>query len=132
MLAGAARLPGLVSAALAGLVQEHERSAGAWHAQWPTIVDAMQATGSALSAMRGIAGGLTVDTARMRANIEATGGAIFAEREMLRLAPSIGRDEAANRARDWVKSGGAANENPARYLGASEELRRRLLARTQE
>jgi 3-carboxy-cis,cis-muconate cycloisomerase len=126
-IAAAGRMPGLVSSALAGLAHEHERSAGPWHAQWTTIVDVVQTCGSSLAAMGDVIEGLTVDTARMRANIDATGGAVFAEREMLRLAPSLGRERAHEAAREWVKAGGAATVDPASYLGAAEHLRRRLL-----
>ena len=51
VLAAATRLPGLVAAFLTGMVQEHERAVGGWHAEWPTIAAAVQTTGSALAAM---------------------------------------------------------------------------------
>ncbi len=35
-LAAANRVPGLVAAFLAGMVQEHERGVGGWQAEWPT------------------------------------------------------------------------------------------------
>ena len=93
-LAAAARLPGLAATMLAGLVQEHERAVGAWQAEWPVIAEALQATGAALEAMRDVIAGLTVDPARMRANLDATRGAIFAERVMLLAAPVLGRARA--------------------------------------
>ena len=96
VLAAATRLPGLVAAFLTGMVQEHERAVGGWHAEWPTIAAAVQTTGSALEAMAGLAGELTVDADRMRANIERTNGAIFAERAMMLLTPALGK-EPANR-----------------------------------
>lgn len=135
VLAAATRMPGLVSAVLTGLVQEHERSAGAWHAQWPTVVDAIQATGSAVAAMRGVVAGLTVDTSRMRANIDATQGAVFAERDMMRLASSVGRDvahETVRRALAQAPASGRVADDPASYLGVAEALRRRLLASSEE
>ena len=93
-LAAAARLPGLAATALTALVQEHERSVGAWHAEWPTVVDAIQATGAALAAMREAVAGLVVDPARMRANLDRLNGAVLAERVMMRAAPALGRDRA--------------------------------------
>jgi 3-carboxy-cis,cis-muconate cycloisomerase len=95
-LAAATRLPGLVAAFLTGMVQEHERAVGGWQAEWPTIGAAIQTTGSALAAMVEVAGGLSVNVDRMRANIDRTNGAIFAERVTMLLIPSVGR-EAANR-----------------------------------
>ena len=94
VLAAATRLPGLVAAFLTGMVQEHERAVGGWHAEWPTIAAAVQTTGSALEAMAGLAGDLTVDADRMRANIERTNGAIFAERAMMLLTPALGKEPA--------------------------------------
>jgi len=72
-LAAANRTPGLVAAFLAGMVQEHERAAGGWQAEWQTLAALIDATGSALSAMAGAIGGLTVFPERMLANIEAHG-----------------------------------------------------------
>jgi 3-carboxy-cis,cis-muconate cycloisomerase len=151
-LAAAARLPGLAATMLTGMVQEHERSAGAWHAEWPTIADAIQATGAALAAMRDVTGGLTVDADRMRANIEATHGTIFAEHVMMRLAATLGRDRAHALVRDVLARakgtgqtfGDALRSTPEivtvlsedelrtfdrheDYLGSAEALRQRLL-----
>jgi 3-carboxy-cis,cis-muconate cycloisomerase len=78
-LASAARMPALMSTVLTSLVQEHERAAGTWHAQWPAIIEAVQVMGAAAEAMRQVASELTIDSARMRANLDATNGAIFAE-----------------------------------------------------
>ncbi len=93
-LAAATRLPGLVAAFLTGMVQEHERAVGGWHAEWPTIAAAIQTTGSALAAMVEVVGGLSVNVDRMRANIESSNGAIFAERVTMLLIPSVGREAA--------------------------------------
>ncbi len=93
-LCAANRVPGLVASFLSGMVQEHERAVGAWQAEWPTVAALMQATGAAVSSMREVAEGLSVDEARMRANIEATRGVIFAERAMMLLGEKVGRDAA--------------------------------------
>jgi len=74
-LAAANRTPGLVAAFLAGMVQEHERAAGGWQAEWPAMVEIVGATGSALAAMTGAIEGLTVYPERMRANLAAAPGA---------------------------------------------------------
>ena len=50
VLAASTRLPGLVAAFLTGMVQEHERGVGGWHAEWPTLAATVQTTGSALAA----------------------------------------------------------------------------------
>jgi 3-carboxy-cis,cis-muconate cycloisomerase len=51
------------------VVQEHERAAGAWHAEWHALVSALAATGGAAAAIRRSLEGLQVNAGRMRANI---------------------------------------------------------------
>ena len=93
-LAAANRTPGLVAGFLAGMVQEHERAAGGWHAEWPTVAHVVQATGSALVALADAATELSVDVEQMRANIARTNGVIFAERAMALLLTSVGKKDA--------------------------------------
>src|SRR4051794_31037171 len=45
--AGAARAHGAAPVLTAGLVQEHERAAGAWHAEWHALSEALAAAGGA-------------------------------------------------------------------------------------
>jgi 3-carboxy-cis,cis-muconate cycloisomerase len=54
---------------LASGVHEHERAAGAWHAEWKALSDALALTGGAAAWMRETLEGLEVDAERMRANI---------------------------------------------------------------
>ena len=91
VLAAANRTPGLVAAFLAGMVQEHERAAGGWHAEWPTVAHVVQATGSALVALADAASELSVDVKQMRANLDRTDGVIFAERAMALLLAPLGK-----------------------------------------
>jgi 3-carboxy-cis,cis-muconate cycloisomerase len=93
-LAAAAMAPNLAATILAAQVGEHERSAGAWHAEWPTFPALALVTSGALRAAADIAEGLEVDAARMRANLEATGGQIMAEAVMIALGGKLGRLEA--------------------------------------
>jgi len=93
-LAAAHRVPGLVAAFLSAMVQEHERGVGGWQAEWPTVAAVVQATGLAAASMAETAEALAVDGTRMRANIEATRGVIFAERVMMILGATMGRDAA--------------------------------------
>src|SRR5581483_6321206 len=50
-LAAVERVPGLVSSFLSNMVQEHERAAGGWQAEWPIIAGIIQNTGFALASM---------------------------------------------------------------------------------
>ena len=151
-LAAATRMPGLVAAFLAGMVQEHERAAGAWQAEWPVVAGAIESTGSALAAILGAIDGLTVYPERMRANLEATRGVIFAEKVRMIVQPRLGREVAedllAEAAREALETARPFREvlrarpeiaslllaeqmdsidRPEDYLGAAEEFRRKLL-----
>jgi 3-carboxy-cis,cis-muconate cycloisomerase len=48
---------------------EHERAAGAWHAEWMALSDALALTGGAASSLRDALAGLEVDAGRMRENL---------------------------------------------------------------
>jgi 3-carboxy-cis,cis-muconate cycloisomerase len=93
-LAAATMAPNLAATILAAQVQEHERSAGAWHAEWPTLPTLLLVTSGALGAIVDIADGLEVDAARMRANLDATDGLIMAEAIAFALAERMGKSEA--------------------------------------
>jgi len=93
-LAAAMRAPHRVAALLAAMPQEHERGLGNWQAElaeWPGLF--MSAHG-AVNALADAAAGLTVDTARMRRNIDALQGLVFAEGVAMLLAAHIGKARA--------------------------------------
>ncbi len=69
----AAAAPGLVADLFAAMAHEHERAAGAWHAEWRPLRELLVTTGSAASWLRTCLERLTVDTDRMRANLAASG-----------------------------------------------------------
>jgi 3-carboxy-cis,cis-muconate cycloisomerase len=120
------------------LEQEHERAAGAWQAEWSALSGALAATGGAATALRQVLAGLRVHDERMRANLEASGGAIMAER----LSVELGADEAARLARHAAAGGSLREEllrtrsaedvdrvlDPAGYLGAAGTLVDRALS----
>jgi 3-carboxy-cis,cis-muconate cycloisomerase len=85
------RVPGLLATLTAAAEQEHQRAAGAWHAEWETLSELLRLTGSASSWLVSLLTGLLVDQARMRANLEATGGLPLAEHVTAMLAPALGR-----------------------------------------
>src|SRR5882724_7426250 len=93
-LAAATMAPNLAATIFAAQVQDHERSAGPWHAEWPTLPTLLLVTSGALAAIVDIAEGLEVDVARMRANLDATGGLIMAEAVTMALAEKIGKADA--------------------------------------
>jgi 3-carboxy-cis,cis-muconate cycloisomerase len=93
-LAAATMAPNLAATIFAAQVQDYERSAGPWQAEWPTLPSLLLVTSGALTAIVDIAEGLEVDVARMRANLDATGGLIMAEAVTMALAEKIGKSEA--------------------------------------
>jgi 3-carboxy-cis,cis-muconate cycloisomerase len=152
-LAAAHRVPGMVASFLAAMVQEHERAAGGWQSEWSTVVGIIQATGLATESMAEVVEGLTVDATRMRTNIKATHGTVFAERAMMLLAPHVGRDVAHKLLEEAVRKTVEQKrplrevlgempevsrllnhdvleslDDPEKYLGVAEEFRVRLLA----
>jgi 3-carboxy-cis,cis-muconate cycloisomerase len=93
-LAAATMAPNLAATIFAAQVQDHERSAGPWHAEWPTLPTLLLVTSGALAAIVDIAEGLEVDVARMRANLDSTGGLIMAEAVTMALAEKLGKRDA--------------------------------------
>jgi 3-carboxy-cis,cis-muconate cycloisomerase len=131
-LAAARRTPGLVANFLAGMVQEHERAVGGSQSEWATVEAIVQSAGVAVESMAEVAEGLTVDTARMRRNIDATHGAVFAEKAMMLLAGEMGREAAHRSVEESIRKTGSPPDlpglhNPEEYLGSAEAFRVRLL-----
>jgi 3-carboxy-cis,cis-muconate cycloisomerase len=135
-LAGARQAPGLVANLLAAMEHEHERAAGAWHAEWGPLRELLRATGSAAAWLRDCLEHLEVDPERMRANLD---DAMLAER----VAGAIGGADAGDRVREALAGGGSpadvAHEHlsadeaarvldPATYLGATDQLIDRALS----
>ncbi|MEO3773013.1 3-carboxy-cis,cis-muconate cycloisomerase [Micromonospora sp. B9E7] len=89
--AAARRGPGLVATLFAAAVQEHERAAGAWHAEWEPLLDLLHLAGGAAARCARMLVGLQVHPERMRENLDATGGLLLAEAVAARLAPAVGR-----------------------------------------
>jgi 3-carboxy-cis,cis-muconate cycloisomerase len=157
VVACAQRAPGLVATILSAMVQEHERAAGAWQAEWEPLLELLRLAGSAASALGEVLRGLEVDRERMRADLGTTGGLVMSESVATALTDSIGRSSAqklvARAARTSVKEGRTFREalaevpevrdelgaegldaalDPARYLGVSDELIGRALAAHRE
>lgn len=93
-LGAAMMAPNLAATIFAAQIQDHERSAGPWHAEWPTLPALMLVTSGALAGIVDLAEGLEVDASRMRANLDATHGLIMAEAVTFALAEKIGKGEA--------------------------------------
>jgi 3-carboxy-cis,cis-muconate cycloisomerase len=144
----------LVPQVLAAMAQDLERATGPWQAEPLAVPQAFLLAHGALSHALTIGEGLVVDPARMRANLDSTGGLIMAEAVMMGLAPALGRGEAhhvVNQACDaalaeriplaeaLLRDPGVAAKlaraeverltDPASYLGAAGAFVDRVLAR---
>jgi 3-carboxy-cis,cis-muconate cycloisomerase len=153
VLSAATRVPGLVSTMLSAMVQEDERGLGNWHAEWETLPEIFRLTAGALHQMATIVPDLEIDVARMRRNLDATQGLIFAEAVTMSLGNHIGKSaahellEAASRQvresgeqlREVLAHNPVVTEHltleeldrlfaPENYLGIAEELVDRVIA----
>jgi len=94
ILAAASQVPALACTLLTGMPLEHERGLGGWHAEWESLPALVRQSAGALHHMVQLAEGLEVDTARMRENLQATQGLIFAEAVTMALGKQIGKPAA--------------------------------------
>ena len=78
-----------VAVLLAAMLQEHERAAGAWQAEWPAFAETLRLAGGAVSRLASLLAGLQVDPARMRRNLDLSGGSIMAEHVVMMLGERI-------------------------------------------
>jgi len=91
VLAAAQRVPGLVATMLSSMVQEQQRGLGGWQAEWETLPEIVRLSGGALHHVAEMMPGLQVDAARMRQNLDATHGLIFAEAVTMALGERLGK-----------------------------------------
>ncbi|MGW7249536.1 3-carboxy-cis,cis-muconate cycloisomerase [Streptomyces decoyicus] len=95
LIAAAARqVPGLAAVLYGSLAAEDERPAGAWHAEWQPLREALRLVGGAARDAAELTAELRVHPHRMRQNLDATGGLVVTERLVAALTALTGRDEA--------------------------------------
>jgi 3-carboxy-cis,cis-muconate cycloisomerase len=153
LVACAQRAPGLVATMFGAMMQEHERGAGTWQAEWETLPALLRLTGSAAALVRELLAGLEVDAEKMGSDMDLMGGLVMSESVAAALAPAIGRADAQDlverAARESVESGRAFRDvlleqsaiadslgsngvdaalDPGSYLGVAAELIDRALA----
>lgn len=120
--AGALRAPGLVATLLTAMVQEHERAAGAWHAEWETLSDLLRSTGSAAAWLVKCLEHLDVDAARMADNLARAAVPMHAERLAQALAPSLGRATAHYKVADAVRRAESEGRRLADVLAGDTDV----------
>jgi 3-carboxy-cis,cis-muconate cycloisomerase len=137
-LTAAARTAQLAATIVAAMPQENERALGGWQAEWPSLAGLLEALGSAVEGIAEVAPDLTVFADRMQANLDATNGAVLAERATFLLAETMGKDKAGALVEQALAKGGPFVEALGRLqaelndrkamLGYSPEFVDRLLA----
>jgi 3-carboxy-cis,cis-muconate cycloisomerase len=145
--------PGLVATMLGAMVQEHERAAGAWQAEWETLPQLLRVAGSGAAIAKELLAGLEVDPGKMSGDLDVSGGLVMSESVAAALAPALGRADAQDlverAAKRSVQEGRAFRDvllelpevadglgvdaldralDPAGYLGVTAELIDRALA----
>lgn len=85
---------GQVSILLGAMAHEHERAAGSWQLEWQALPDLVRYTGGAAARVADAVAGLELDPARMRRNLEQSGGLLLAEALSMALARHLGRPKA--------------------------------------
>ncbi|MET8980063.1 adenylosuccinate lyase family protein [Streptomyces sp. NPDC004539] len=152
IVSAARQVPALALVLAQSVLAEDERPAGAWHAEWQPLREALRLAGGAAHTAVELAEGLVVHPDRMVANLALSGGAIVSERLTAAFAPALGKgpakklltvaaQEAAARglplaeiltdrpelASLYSPEDLAALLDPARYTGAADALVERAL-----
>lgn len=156
ILASARGVQALVPLMQGAMAHDHERATGPWQAEPLAIGQGFVLAHGALRHARTIAEGMVVDAARMRANLDLTGGMILAEAVMMGLAPVLGREAAHHAVKHACdralaqgtglaealaqepavaarldRAGIAALIDPAKYLGSTDAFIDRVFAMSQ-
>ena len=112
----------LVATLLDAMDEDHERSTGPWEIEWIAVPEIFLLTAGALQQARTLLAGLEVDAARMRANLEITGGQISTEAVMMGLAPYLGRQRAHDLVYDISRQAGVSGRSLLDLLAENEEI----------
>jgi 3-carboxy-cis,cis-muconate cycloisomerase len=154
VIAQARAAQALVPQVLGAMAHDHERGAGPMQIEQLALAPIFLHAHGAMAQALLIAEGLVVDGARMRRNLDASGGLIVAEAVMMGLAPLLGRGVAHDvvhhacdvalaegvtldtalardpRVTDYLDQPGIARlTDPAGYLGATQGFIDAVLAR---
>jgi 3-carboxy-cis,cis-muconate cycloisomerase len=157
IIAAARGVHALVPLLFGAMAQDHERATGPWQSEQLALPQIFVLTSGALAHAKTLAEGMTVDTERMRRNLDSTGGLILAEAVMMALAEKIGRvaahdavEHACARAIEARRSLGdvlaedagitahldpptlARLADPANYVGEADAIVDRVVGRARE
>ncbi|MCU1670042.1 MAG: 3-carboxy-cis,cis-muconate cycloisomerase [Blastococcus sp.] len=118
----ARRAPGLVATLMGAMEQEHERAAGAWHSEWPTLTALLSTVGSAAAWLTESLSGLRPDPGRMAATVQLSRDPELAGALADALAPTLGRSAAHDAAADAVRDAASTGRPLAEVLAARTDV----------
>ncbi|TYP90335.1 3-carboxy-cis,cis-muconate cycloisomerase [Blastococcus xanthinilyticus] len=118
----ARRAPGLVATLLGAMEQEHERAAGAWHSEWPTLTALLATVGSGAAWLAESLASLRPDSARMAATVSAAEAPVLAAAATDLLAQRLGRGAAHELVAEAVRTASATGRPLADLLAEGAGL----------
>lgn len=118
-IAAARRAHALLPVLFGSLVQEHERSIGAWQAEWPALSELFGLASAAVKACARLLAALEVDAARMRANIDER---TLAEQATVALARKGPGEGAARALVEQALAAGGPFRSALEAAGAGQHL----------
>ena len=118
----ARRAPGLVATLLSAMEQEHERAAGAWHSEWPTLTTLLTTVGSAASWLAESLAVLRIDRDRMATTVAAAAEPGLAQALTAALTPALGRGAAHDAAAAAVRQARASGRPLADVLRERDDV----------
>jgi|SRR5690242_86623 len=122
ILGATLRVPALVSTMLAAMDHPQQRALGSWHAEWETLPEIVRLTAGGLCHLAAVAPHLVIDARRMRENLEATRGLLFAEAVAMVLSEKLGRQTAHERVAAASRRAQSENRHLRDVLAAEKEL----------
>lgn len=126
IVAAAAQVRALVPLALEAMQTEHEADRTTSLMIGHALQDACAQTGDILSRMENLFEGLQVDGARMRRNLDLSGGLIMGEALMLSLGAHIGRQEAHDAIYDAAQAAATTGDSFQSLLAKDKTVRAHL------
>jgi 3-carboxy-cis,cis-muconate cycloisomerase len=114
------------------MVQEQERAAGAWQAEWPALSEVFRLAAGAIDRMADLLLSLEVDTARMRRNLDASGGLVMAESVVAALSRKMDAVKARQLVQRLIKTSGSTGKTFDQLLKGDGEITSKLDSRALE
>jgi 3-carboxy-cis,cis-muconate cycloisomerase len=126
IIAGGAEIRAMVPLAMEAILTEHEADRTTSLMMRDAMQRACIATGNVLIRLRQVMRGLTLNPARMRANLDIGQGLIMAEALMLSLGATVGRQEAHDVVYEAAQEAGQGHGDFATLLAADARVTRHL------